>query len=59
LYWTGTNFRTKTWWGKIVKFLSNQCCGSRSGTGKIRKFWPDPDPIQNRNKRFGSGLCLK
>ncbi len=33
-----------------------QCCGSGSGTGsvRIRNFWPDPDPIQNRNKHFGS-----
>ncbi len=31
---------------------SKQCCGS----GRIRNFWSDPDPIRNRNKRFGSGF---
>ena len=35
-----------------------QCCGSgsRTGTGseRIRNFLPDP--IRNRNKRFGSGF---
>jgi hypothetical protein len=35
-----------------------QCCGSGSGNGsvRIRNFWPDPDPIRNRNKHFGSGF---
>ncbi len=31
-----------------------QCCGSGTGSVRIRNFWPDPDPIRNRNKHFGS-----
>ncbi len=27
-----------------------------SGSVRIRNFWPDPDPIRNRNKHFGSGF---
>jgi hypothetical protein len=39
-------------------YIKKQCCGSGSGTGsvRIRNFWPDPDPIRNRNKHFGSGF---
>jgi hypothetical protein len=33
-----------------------QCCGSATGTGTIRNFWPDPDAIRNRNKRNVSDL---
>ncbi len=36
--------------------LMMQCCGSGSGSVRIRNFWPDPDPIRNRNKHFGSGF---
>jgi hypothetical protein len=39
----GINYRTNTF---------TQCCGSGSGTGRIRNFWPDPDLIRNRNKGF-------
>ncbi len=39
---------------ELFRRLASQCCGS--GSGRIRNFWPDPDPIRNRNKRFGSGL---
>ncbi len=31
-----------------------QCC--RSGSRRIRNFWPDADPIRNQNKGFGSGF---
>ena len=33
-----------------------QCCGSGTGSVRIRNFWPDPDPIRIRNKHFGSGF---
>jgi hypothetical protein len=36
--------------------IQPQCCGSGTGSVRIRKFWPDPDPIRNRNKHFGSGF---
>ncbi len=33
------------------------CCGF--GSGRIRNFWTNPDPIRNRNKCFGSWfLCV-
>jgi hypothetical protein len=44
----------------LVHKTSWQCCrsgsGNRTGSGRIRNFWPDPDPIRNRNKRFGYGF---
>ncbi len=36
------------------RYLYIHCCGSVSG--RILNFWPVPDPIRNRNKRFGSGF---
>ncbi len=29
---------------------------NRIGSVRIRNFWPDPNPIRNRNKHFGSGF---
>ncbi len=42
-----------------IKLKRNiQCCGSGTGYGtvRIRNFWPDLDPVRNRNKHFGSGF---
>jgi hypothetical protein len=33
----------------VMNMYSNQCCGSGTISGLIRNFWPDPDPIRNRN----------
>ncbi len=57
VYKTGThmtvNLCTRT---RLLHCTCFQCCGSR----RIRNFWPDPDLIRNRNKRFGSEkICKK
>jgi hypothetical protein len=39
--------------------VKKQCCGSGSGSVRIRNFWPDPDPIRIRNKSVKRSLIFR